>query len=74
MERQTDHDYLLSVERLANDVCDRAHEEGWLTYGPEDQDQSPLQQAVNELARNLRHVHFEGDGCLDDLDDEARLT
>lgn len=30
---------------------------------------TPFQRAVNELARNLRHVHYEGDGCLDESPD-----
>ncbi len=50
---------------LAKAVCDEALEEGWLTYLPEDYEHTPLQRAINELARNLRHVHYEGDGCLD---------
>jgi hypothetical protein len=37
-----------------------------LTYPPDDADQTPLQRAINELARNLRHVHYEGDGCVDE--------
>ena len=45
-------------------MCDRAFDEGWLTFSAEDDDQSRL-QAVNELARNLRQVHHEGDGCLE---------
>ncbi len=62
----SDEDYLKRVEELANVVCDEALEEGWLTYLPHDGDQTPLQWAINELARNLRHVHYEGDGCLDE--------
>jgi hypothetical protein len=70
-KRLSEIEYLRKVEALANGVCDRALDEGWLTYLPEDHDQTPVQQAVNELARNLRHVHFEGDGGLDD-DDQTR--
>lgn len=69
VDRSNDIDYLRSVERLANEVCDRALEEGWLTYLPDDYEQSPLQRSINELARNLRHVHFDGDGCLEAMDD-----
>lgn len=57
--------YLNRIESLANVVCDRALDEGWLTFLPEDQDQTPLQQAINELARHLRSIHTDGDGCLD---------
>ncbi len=64
--RLSDEDYLKRVEGLANVVCDEGFEEGWLTYLPDDHDQRPLQRAINELARNLRHVHYEGDGCLDE--------
>lgn len=63
--RLSDEDYLKKVEELANVVCDKALEEGWLTCLPDDDDHTPLQRAINELARNLRHVHYEGDGCLD---------
>lgn len=64
--RRSEEDYLKRVEELAKVVCDEASEEGWLTYLPDDDDQTPLQRAINELARNLRHVHYEGDGCLDE--------
>jgi hypothetical protein len=64
--RRSDEDYLNRVEELAKVVCDEASEEGWLTYPPDDADQTPLQRAINELARNLRHVHYEGDGCVDE--------
>ena len=63
--RLSDEDYLKKVKELANVVCDEALEEGWLTYLSHDDDQTPLQRAINELARNLRHVHYEGDGRLD---------
>lgn len=65
LPRRSDDDYLRHVEELANVVCDAAFDEGWLTFPPDDAGQSPLQQAINELARNLRHVHSAGDGCLD---------
>ncbi|MFI9503817.1 hypothetical protein [Nocardia sp. NPDC052566] len=58
--------YLRRVELLAHAVCDSALDEGWLSYAPDSEDATPLQRATNELARNLRHVHFEGDGCLSD--------
>jgi len=66
--RQTELEYLKRVEELANLVCDEALEEGWLSYEPDPPDATPLQKRINELARNLRHVHYEGDGCLDDDD------
>ena len=68
--RADDATYLRRVEVLADRVCQEALSEGWLMYLPEDAHQTPLQRAVNELARNIRHVHYEGDGCVDD-DDSA---
>jgi hypothetical protein len=65
----TEVEYLRKVERLAREVTARASDEGWLTYA-DDGDHSQLQQAVNELARNIRHLHYEGDGCLDEWDDD----
>ena len=60
---ESEIDYLRKIEGLSNVVRDRASDEGWLTYLDDDAEQSSLQQAINELARHLRHIHFEGDGC-----------
>ncbi len=60
----TTDEYHAKVEALAQAVCQQALDEGWLTYQPDDEDQTPLQKAVNELARQLRHVHRDGDGCV----------
>ena len=49
--RLSDEEYLKHVEELANVICDAAFDEGWLTFLPDDADQSPLQQAINESAR-----------------------
>ena len=70
--RQTNEEYLQEVERLAKVVTAEAFEEGWLIYltDNEEQKQTPLQAAVNELAQNLRHVHYDGDGCLEAWADE----
>ncbi|MEU5950615.1 hypothetical protein ABZ793_34445 [Micromonospora sp. NPDC047465] len=61
----TDAEYLREIELLANDVVDRALDEGWLSFDPDPDDATPLQRAVNALARQLRHYHFEDDGCVD---------
>lgn len=61
--RRSQEDYLAEVERLANVVVQEAFGEGWLTFLPEDDEETPLRRSINELARNLRHVHYEGDGC-----------
>ena len=61
---KSDEQYLVEVERLAKVVCHEAADEGWLTYPPDDEDQSPLQRSINELARTLRYVHQHDDGCL----------
>jgi hypothetical protein len=60
-----DHDYLHQVELLARDVVHAAAEEGWLTVGPDPPEATTVHRAVNELARALKHWHFDGDGCLD---------
>jgi hypothetical protein len=65
-QRRSAEEYLRAVERRAKEVVERAMEEGWLMFPPDDSDQTPLQRSINELARNLRYVHTHGDGCLDD--------
>ena len=62
--RLIDDEYLQHIERLAHDVADRAFDEGWLAYVSDDEDQTPLQRPINELARHLRHVHVDGDGFM----------
>ncbi|OJF11703.1 hypothetical protein EDD30_5958 [Couchioplanes caeruleus] len=62
----TEHDYLRQIELLARDVVHAAQEEGWQTYGPNPANATQMHRAVNELARALRHWHFDDDGCLDD--------
>ncbi|GAA4983777.1 hypothetical protein HD597_009495 [Nonomuraea thailandensis] len=59
-------EYLRHIELLARDVIHAANEEGWLTYDREATAATPLHRAVNELARQIRHHHFSGDGCLED--------
>ncbi|MEU8165505.1 hypothetical protein AB0B97_03220 [Micromonospora sp. NPDC049004] len=61
----TDAEYLREIELLANDVVDRALDEGWLSFDPDPDDATPLQRAVNALGRQLRHYHFEDDGCVE---------
>lgn len=61
-ERLSELDYLRHVEQLANAVVDAAFDEGWYLEAEE----TPLQTAVNELGKRLRHVHYEGDGCLEE--------
>ncbi|GAA2349410.1 hypothetical protein [Dactylosporangium salmoneum] len=62
----SEQEYLRQIELLAIDVVDQARGEGWLSYQPDPDQATPLQRAVNELARQVRHHHFDGDGCLDD--------
>ena len=57
--------YLRRVEVLAHAVGDRALDEGWLSFHPDPDEATPLQRAVNELARNLRNHHSSTDGCCD---------
>ena len=46
---------------------------GWQTYVPDPAEATALLQAVNELARALRHWDFDGDGCIDDGRQPLRL-
>jgi len=49
--RLSDEDYLKHVKKLANVVCDEASAEGWLTYLPDDDDQTPFRgRSTNWLA------------------------
>ncbi|MBU2666003.1 hypothetical protein KOI35_21045 [Actinoplanes bogorensis] len=59
-------DYLRQIELLAKDVVGAAGDEGWLSHQVDPSEATPLQRAVNELARKLRHHHFPGDGCDSD--------
>lgn len=61
-----EYDYLRQIELLATDVVNHAQQEGWLSYHPDPADATAVQRAVNELARQLRHHHFPGDGCLEE--------
>lgn len=67
--RRSQEDYLAEVGRLAHVVVQKSLEEGWLTYLPEDGEETPLRRSINELARNLRHVHDENDGCLEGFEE-----
>lgn len=58
-------EYLHEIELLANDVVNRALDEGWLSFDPDPDDATPLQRAVNALGRQLQDHHFEHDGCVD---------
>jgi hypothetical protein len=56
---------LRHIEHLAREIVNAAHGEGWVTYGDDPEDVTPLQRSVNEMARRIRHYHFDSDGCLD---------
>lgn len=64
--RRSDEEYLAHIEQLAHAVADEAFEEGWLDHGSDRSGRTPLQRSIIELAENLRHVHYAGDGCLDE--------
>jgi hypothetical protein len=66
--------YLRRIETLAAHVVDCADSEGWLCYPADPDDATPLQKAVNELGRNLRHIHSDDDGCIGGHDEEPRLN
>ncbi|MFI7596718.1 hypothetical protein [Actinoplanes sp. NPDC049681] len=62
----TDPEYLLRIERLSHAIVEEAAREGWLAFdSAKEVGATPLQSAVNELARHLRFVHFRGDGCVE---------
>ncbi|MFJ4469777.1 hypothetical protein ACIP2X_20195 [Streptomyces sp. NPDC089424] len=61
-------DHLREIERLARAVAAAALDAGHLSYAPDPDDATPLQRAVNALAREIRHHHFPGDGCLPEED------
>ncbi|MFC9978154.1 hypothetical protein ACFVH6_45345 [Spirillospora sp. NPDC127200] len=61
-----ERDYLRRLELLARDLVSQAHDEGWLSYERDHDDATPLQRTINEIARSVRHYHFEGDGCLEE--------
>jgi hypothetical protein len=56
---QNEFDYLRRVEMIARELVGCAHDEGWLSYTGDPDSATPLQRAANELARTLRHHHFD---------------
>jgi len=71
MPRDDDEpDYLRRIEALAAQVVDCAESEGWLCYPADPDNATQLQKAVSELGRNLRHIHYYGDGCIDSPEEE----
>ncbi|GIM88642.1 hypothetical protein [Paractinoplanes toevensis] len=62
----SESDYLRQLELAARDVVHAAQDEGWQTYGPDPDEATSLHRAVNELARHIRRMHFDGDGCVED--------
>jgi hypothetical protein len=62
--------YLRRIEALAAHVVDCADSEGWLCYPADPDNATQLQKAVNELGRNLRHIHYDDDGCISGHDEE----
>ncbi|GGL48382.1 hypothetical protein [Planomonospora parontospora] len=67
-------EYLRHIEHLARKIVNAASAEGWLTYADDPAEATPLQRMVNETARQLRHYHFDGDGCLDEERPFLRLA
>ncbi|MGJ6966248.1 hypothetical protein ACSDR0_30500 [Streptosporangium sp. G11] len=59
-------EYLRHIEHLAREIVNAADGEGWLTLTTTSDEATPLRRAVIETARQLRHHHFDGDGCLDE--------
>ncbi|GAA3008618.1 hypothetical protein [Streptosporangium longisporum] len=67
-------EYLRHIEHLAREIVNAASTEGWLTYADDPDEATPLQRMVNETARQLRHYHFDTDGCLDEERSLLRLA
>jgi hypothetical protein len=59
-------EYLRHIEHLARKLVAAAADEGWLTYGEDAAGLTPLQQVISEIDGEIRHYHFDGDGCFDD--------
>ncbi|MET8984645.1 hypothetical protein ABZW49_04275 [Nonomuraea wenchangensis] len=57
-------EYLRHIEHLARELVNAAADEGWLTCDGQLMHLTPLQRAVTEMARQIRHYHFDGDGCI----------
>ncbi|TDC92272.1 hypothetical protein [Actinomadura sp. 7K507] len=69
----SESEYLREIEARSRAVVNAAIGEGWLAYDDEPEEADSLRGAVNELARTLRHYHYQGDGCLDEKADRPRM-
>jgi hypothetical protein len=68
--RPSEDEYLRKVESLAKAVQHAAFEERGASVWRVEEAETPLQRTITELCLNLRSMHYEGDGCLDDDEDE----
>lgn len=69
-ERESDLDYLRAIEELAFAVVEEAAAEDWLVFGDEGERATiPLRRVINQLATRIRVPHYDGDGCLEYLED-----
>ena len=64
-----DYDYLESIEDLAKQVIAPALDAESFEVYLDDDSKTDLQVAITELARRIRHWHYEGDGCLEQPDE-----
>jgi hypothetical protein len=64
-KEKTNNEYLQVVERAAHNVVEAACEEDSFEVFIDEGDKTALQQAITELACNLRFIHHEEDGCID---------
>lgn len=63
--RNLDPHYLGRIHDLAEEVVAAAlDEDTFNVYG--DGPKTALQASITQLARQIKHWHYEGDGCLDD--------
>jgi hypothetical protein len=62
----TEDEYLGHIEQLAQNVYDAAVDERGSAIFEADDQHTPLDRAIHELAVSVRRVDYDEDGCLDD--------
>ena len=65
--RVPDPEYFDAIESLAAEVVNAAYEELGDQFSLAQTGRSPIERAIIQLGIRLRHYHYEGDGCLDEL-------
>lgn len=60
--RLSDQEYLVLIERLAQDVYEAAVDERGAAIFHSEANTTPLDRAIYELVVKIRRVHYDGDG------------